>query len=223
MKTPHSQRGFTRLELAVFLIFMGLVIFVTVAFLLSGGAGKKIVGKAARGKAIYNWVQAYANDHHQQFPEAPNNSNEAFRQLFISQYTDDEQQFAIPGDAWLKTAPGGKGMPDNLIGPAPGFPQALEPGECSYAYVTGLDAASQSNLPLLCNAFTETVGVYTTDKSKKGGVMGNRAIWVSVSGAARVADVRDQPGIMEKKQGHDVNVFSPEWGTDLSKVKNPAP
>ncbi|MES2706027.1 MAG: type II secretion system protein [Verrucomicrobiota bacterium] len=220
MKTLRSKRGFTRLELAGVLVLAGFLILVAGPFRISRGRDTKAFSEAKSGKAIYNWLQAYANDHDQVFPVAKNNSNEAFRQLFTGGYLTDEEIFAIPGDAWLKNAPGGKGMPDNKIGPAPDFPNALEPGECSWAYVTGLDAASQSNLPLLSSAFSETTGVYSTDKKRKGGVLGGKAIWVSVGGSAKVAE---GPVVREKKDVRDMDVFGPDWGTNPANMKNPAP
>ncbi|MES2706452.1 MAG: type II secretion system protein [Verrucomicrobiota bacterium] len=223
MKLKRRNQGFTLIEL--------LVVISIIAMLAAGGfasygkimPGVRANATAKTGKAIYNWLQAYANDNDQRFPETQSASNDAYRQLFVKRYLDDEQGFAISNDPWLNNAPGGNKKPDNDIGTEPNFEQALMPGECSWAYVNNLDAASQSNLPLMANAFSESPGVYEKNKNKKGGVFsGTKAVWVSVGGSAKVTDLKDDLMIMEKKGGRDVDVFKSEWGTNGEDVKNPA-
>ncbi|MDB6135517.1 MAG: hypothetical protein JWM59_3760 [Verrucomicrobiales bacterium] len=211
----RGSRGFTRVQLAVALVLTGMVVaagVLVLKFALYPAAKKTAPNLAA--KAIYTWLQAYANEHEERFPQAKDFSNEAFRRLFVMGYLDDETAFAIPGDAWLNHAPGGRKMPDNKIGSAPDFAEALQAGECSYFYVNGLDAASQSNLPLLGNAFSETVGVYSKDKSQKGGILYPKAVWVSVGGSAKVSDLT---------QDLNLEVVQSRWGTNIQDVKNPAP
>jgi hypothetical protein len=75
----------------------------------------------------------------------------------------------------------------------------------------------------MANAFSETIGVYDWDKTKKGGVFrGEKAVWISVGGTAKVTDLKDGLMILEKKDGRDVNVFQSNWGTNAENVKNPA-
>ncbi|MDB6133510.1 MAG: hypothetical protein JWM59_1753 [Verrucomicrobiales bacterium] len=223
VKTRRRNQGFTLIEL--------LVVISIIAMLAAGGFasyGKIMPGVRANAanktaKAIYTWLQAYANENDQTFPQTQNASNDAFRELFKKKYLDDEQGFAIPGDPWLNNAPGGNKKPDNDIGNEPDYTSALSPGECSWAYVNNLDAAAQSNLPLLANAFTETPGTYEKNKAKKGGVFnGLKAVWVSVGGSSKVADLGQTLQIVEKKSSRDVNVFTSEWGTNADDVKNPA-
>ncbi|RYD34776.1 MAG: type II secretion system protein [Verrucomicrobiaceae bacterium] len=220
----QGGRGFTRIQLMVALVLTGIVAAAGLLVLKSKffPAGKKFAANKS-AKAIYTWLQAYANEHDQEFPQAKDFSNEAFRQLFVMGYLDDETTFAIPGDAWLNHAPGGRKMPDNRIGSAPDFAEALQPGECSYFYVTGLDAADQSNLPLLGNAFSETVGVYSKDKTKKGGILYPKAVWVSVGGAARIIDVGEDLRARMAPDGKETPLFPESWGTKIKDVKNPAP
>lgn len=221
----HDSRisGFTRLQLVITLLLAGLLVFGGLAYLNYGERiQKQKMGKLRYGKAIYNWLQAYANDHDQRFPEAEHFSNEAFRQLFVGRYIDAQAEidFGIPGDPWLQNAPGGKAMPDNDIGAAPDFARALMPGECSWYYVTELDAASASTLPLMGNAFSETVGVYSADPAKKGGIFYPRAVWVSVGGSTRFVDVGNSLRVTENRRGSIVDLLE---GTRMENVKNPAP
>ncbi|RYD25860.1 MAG: hypothetical protein EOP86_26745, partial [Verrucomicrobiaceae bacterium] len=228
---PHRSRlgiflgnaGFTRSELnTVITLVMMLAVWVMLPF----GKGHPItpamrVNSASRtGKAIYTWMQAYANDNNGKFPETPDFSNTAFRQFFMAKYLDDEQGFAIPMDAWLNHAPGGNKKPDNDIGGEPDFAQALMPGECSWAYVTGLTPASDPTLPLLGNAFSETIGVYARNRDKKGGVFeGKKAVWISVGGSARVVEPGKDLTVTEEKDGKAINVYSKEWGTVPENVR----
>ncbi|MES2706026.1 MAG: hypothetical protein V4726_05420 [Verrucomicrobiota bacterium] len=220
----QKAKGYTRREL---LVTIGLLAVTMLIFLSRPGFwghGHNPRGASAKtGKAIYNWLQAYANDNNGKFPEAKQFSNEAYRQLFVKRYLDDEQGFAITNDPWLNHAPGGNKKPDNDIGVEPDFARALDPGECSWAYVTGLNTESPPHLPIMGNAFSESIGVYSRDKKKKGGVfLGQKAIWVSVGGSTKVVDLSDNLKIEETKDGRRVNIYQSEWGTKPEDVKNPA-
>ena len=136
---------------------------------------------------------------------------------------DTEKTFAIPGDAWHKNSVSGDGKgPDNIIGTAPDFAQALQHGECAYAYVSGLSRQSNPELPLLANAFSESLGVYTSDKSRKGGVFqGTKCAWVTVGGSAKVGVLSPDFRILEFKDRKKTDVFSQGWGTNPEDIKNP--
>jgi hypothetical protein len=185
--------------------------------------GVKASTASKTGHDIFTMLSAWAGDNDQRFPEATQNSNEAFRELFKKRLVDSEKLFAIAGDAWHKNSPSGDGKgPDNDIGTEPDFQQALTPGECAWAYTTGLETASPSNLPLLANAFSESVGTYSKDKTKKGGVFnGVKNAWVSVTGSAKVGDLSSDFKCMEKKGTKLVDVFGADWGTNPDDVKNP--
>lgn len=224
MSTNRTPFHITWRELIVAtLIIVALIVILHPWWTYGIPRGVRANATAKTGKAIYNWLQAYANNNNDQFPDARQSSNEAFRQLFIKRYLDDEQGFGISNDPWLNNAPGGNKKPDNDIGQVPDFTQALQPGECSWAYVTGLSLKSDPGLPIMANAFSESIGVYSKKKNQKGGVfLGQKAIWISVGGSTKVADLKENLMIMEKKSGHDVNVFREEWGTNQEQVKNPA-
>ena len=226
MKTNHRKQGFTLIEL--------LVVISIIAMLAAGGfAGYSTImpkvkanSAATNGHNIFTMLSTWAQDNDQTFPVATQASNDAFRELFKKRLLDagGEKLFSIPGDFWHNNSPSGdhKG-PYNDIGAEPEFQQALAPGECCWAYVTGLETASGSQLPLLANAFTETVGIYTGDKKKKGGVFnGLRNAWVTVGGAAKAGELSNDYRCMEKKGTKIVDVFSNDWGTNPDDVKNPA-
>jgi len=225
MKTNHRKQGFTLIEL--------LVVISIIAMLAAGGfagyskimPGVKANSAATSGRNIFTMLSTWAQDNDQAFPEATQASNDAFRELFRKRLLDSggEKLFSIAGDAWHDNSPSGdKKGPDNDIGSEPDFNQALAPGECCWAYVTGMDTSSSSQLPLLANAFTESVGVYTGDKKKKGGVFnGIKNAWVSVGGAGKVGELTSDFKCMEKKGTKSVDIFSNDWGTNPDDVKNP--
>ena len=223
MKTNHRKQGFTLIEL--------LVVISIIAMLAAGGfagyskimPGVKANTAATSGRAIHTMLSTWAQDNDQSFPVATQASNDALRQLFVKRLVDTEKLFAIAGDAWHENSPSGdKKGPDNDIGTEPEFQQALMPGECAWAYVTGMETASKSDLPLLANAFTESVGVYAADKKKKGGVFnGIKNAWVTVGGSAKVGELSADFKCTDKRGSKSVDVFSNDWGTNPDDVKNP--
>ena len=222
MKRNLRNKGFTLIEL--------LVVISIIALLAAGGfasygkimPGIKAKSQAKTGREIYNFLQVYANDSDQLFPVGGQYSNEAFRELYKKRLLDNENAFYVAGDPWHAQAPGGIKRPDNDIGTEPDYTQALQQGECAWAYVTGHDTASQSTLPIMANAFSEAIGTYSKDKSKKGGLYeGKKAVWVNVAGAANAVDLKEDLKILDRKGGRDVPVFENDWGTTTENVLNP--
>ena len=112
--------------------------------------------------------------------------------------------------------------PDCNVGTAPEYAEALAPGECAWAYVSGLSTASRSVAPLIANAFTESIGVYSNSKSHRGGVFeGKKAVYVTVGGSAKMPDLSSDFRIKEERGGKKVDIFTEEGGTNPDNVKNP--
>ena len=145
MKLYSSPHGFTRKELLVALaiIFLTACCMDAVFFRGINGQSRRIRVKtiASTAKNLHTMLEAWAGDNNGEFPTAAQSSNQAFRELFKSRLMDDEKPFSIWGDPWLKNSPSGDGKgPDNDIGTAPDFAQALMPGECAFAYVSRPDS-----------------------------------------------------------------------------------
>jgi hypothetical protein len=166
----------------------------------------------------------YAGDHEGVFPTTNSTSNEAYRKL-IPDYIANEKPFWVPGSAWHNQSPNKR--PDDDIGSPPDYAQALERGENHWAYVTGL---TRADLPLIADGFSETIGVYSKDPSKKGGVWkGKKAIVVYVDGSVRwePVDSKSLRVIKKKPEGRtigfpfDADIFSEGWGTKPENVRNP--
>jgi competence protein ComGC len=224
MNKPPRSQGFTRKELLVSFVIVSCLAFYLVRSISQHELRGKTKTAALTARGIHSLLVAWAQDHNGNFPAAPQSSNEAFRELFKAGLVDSEPSFAIPRDAWHKKSPSGNGKgPDNLIGTAPDFPQALMPGECAFAYVSGLSDKSSPQLPILANGFSESLGVYSKDPSHKGGVFkGGTCAWVTVGGSAQAVDLSPDFRVMDTKNGKKTDVFSPEWGTKPDNIKNPA-
>jgi hypothetical protein len=227
MNHRTSSQGFTRKELlvavAIILLSGCCVVAVFLHTLRRDARRIKASTTYKTGHDILTMLSAWAADHNGEFPNAQQYSNEAFRELFKAHLVDTEKLFAIPGDAWHKNSPSGDGKwPDNDIGTAPHFAQALMPGECAWAYVSGLNVKSDPQLPLLANAFSESIGQYAGDKSRKGGVFaGDFCVWMSMSGSAKVGTLNWDYRLLEVKDGQKTDVFSKAWGTNPDNLKNP--
>jgi hypothetical protein len=228
MNHRSSSQGFTRKELLVavaIILLSGCCVVAVFLHTLRRDARRGRVNTTSKtGRDIYTVLSAWAADHNGEFPTARQYSNEAFRELFKAKLVDSENLFWISGDAWHKNSPSGdwKMPPDNEIGTAPDFAEALMAGECAWAYVTGLNQQSDPQLPLLANAFSESVGVYTKDKSRKGGVfLGEKCAWVTVSGSAKASELSPDFRLREIKDGQKSDVFSKAWGTNPDNLKNP--
>ena len=221
MNTPSSHTGFTRKELALAIGLIGTGISCFALAQEPAKASADVTAAAKRARNIHTLLYTWAQDNNQVLPTATQSSNEAFRELFKARIVDDERLFAIPGDAWHNSSTSKKG-PDGNTGTAPEFAEALASGECAWAYVSGWTTASRSDYPLIANAFTESIGVYSNDKSHKGGVFeGKQAIYVTVGGSAFTPDLNDEWRIMAKKGSKTVDVFSNDYGTNPDHVKNP--
>lgn len=224
MRPRSSYQGFTCKECLVTLAVILVLGTCLVSYLYSlTPKTHRALSAATTGRSIHTMLTTWAQDHDQEFPTARQFSNEAFRELFKVRLLDEggEKIFSIQGDAWHKNSASGEG-PDNIIGPAPHFPQALQRGECAYFYVTGLETASASHLPLLGNGFTESLDVYSNNKSDKGGVSQRiKSAYVTVGGSSKVGDLSGDFRILELKNGKKTDVFSKEWGTNPADIKNP--
>ena len=228
MNPQCRHQGFTRKEL---LVALALIFILGTCFAIYGARSSgtydlnrvKAKTTARTAHEIYTLLVTWAEDHDGEFPTAHQFSNEAFRELFKAGLVDDEKTFTIAGDAWHKNSVSGDGKrPDNEIGTAPDFSQALQRGECAFTYVSGLNLASRGSLPLLTNAFSESLGVYTNDKSRKGGVFkGTKCAYITVGGSAKVGDLSPDFRILEMMNGKATDVFSQEWGTNPEDIKNP--
>ncbi len=127
-------------------------------------------------------LRIYSNDNDGAYPQKQNSydqnittSNDAFRSLFPA-YLDNERVFAVTGSKAGPTA-------DNKMEDPS---QILAAGENHWAYVSGLNASSNSNWPLIVD-HTDGTGNYTTKENTFGGTwLGTKAVAIFTDSSARI-------------------------------------
>jgi len=150
------QQGFTLIELLVVITIIAILASLAVP------AFQKVQEKANMSKGINNARQIiislrlYSGDNSGNYPDAAmggaggggggggsvDQSNDIFRQLFISGSINDEMIFACPGTK--------DGVPDGNIGKNdPTYAEALKQNENHWAMTTGLTDSSPSSFPIV--------------------------------------------------------------------------
>jgi prepilin-type N-terminal cleavage/methylation domain-containing protein len=222
MKYQHrAAKGFTLVELLVVITIIALLASIAMPVFTSVQMNGRMTKAAAQARGIHIALTSFAGDNDGAFPAAQSTSNDAYRQL-IPDYIDSEKPFGVSGSAWHKGSRNDAG-PDDDIGNKPDYSTALERGENHWAYVSGLRNDSTSNLPVIADGFTESPGTYLDDPNKKGGVWkGTKAIIVYAGGAAAQEKINKRSFKVEKvRNGSPVDIFSSDFGTDPSNVRNP--
>jgi prepilin-type N-terminal cleavage/methylation domain-containing protein len=223
MKANQRKAGFTLIELLVVIFIVATLAAVAWAaygaLMMPPVRAKQAASQAA---TIHKWIVAYALDGGGAFPISEKSSNEAFRELFKKPFGADEMQFYIPGDPYHNSAKDHK--PDGDKGREPDYAQALETGECAFAYVSGLTESDEGRIPLLANGFGPSPGVWSRVKTERGGVFqGKYAVVCRVTGSVSIHALKDGELMIKeywKGAGQEVNIFSPDFDTP-STILNP--
>jgi prepilin-type N-terminal cleavage/methylation domain-containing protein len=228
MKLKNTQGGFTLIELLVVVAIIAMLATMTFNIgpkILMDAKSKSQLGNAHQ---IHQLLIAYANNNSQVLPNETadkgeiQNSNQAYRQLFVKGLVDDEKMFYIEGCPWH-----GKTKPDGNIGaPEDNYSQALSAGENHWGYVSNLamDDSVPTNVPVIMDGGTDgSPGKWSREPKEKGGLWkGRYAIVVRLSGEAKVTPLDSRTlTVMDKKNGQDVDIFSSQYGSDPQNAKNP--
>lgn len=97
-------------------------------------------------KQVIIALKQFAAENDSNYPDAPTSgftpvsSNQIFRRLFQEGIVTDERIFGCYGSGFV---------PDTRIGTAPGFDQALEPGECHWMLLQGQTDGSPADVPVV--------------------------------------------------------------------------
>ncbi len=210
-----TDKGFTLVELLVVITIIAVLAGVAMPVFNGVQMKAKITAASAQTHGIHIGLMQYASDNDGTFPTAKGNSNDGLKKL-VPRYVENEKPFFVAGSAWHKNSKDGKG-PDNDFGSPPGYEEALTSGENHWAYVTGLTNSSDSNLPLIADGFSESVGVYTNLQTKKGGVWkGTKAIVCYADGSIRSEEVEPTSyKVMKTKGGNKVDLFSSDYNENF--------
>lgn len=143
-ESKPERRGWSVLQILVTLI--AIVLLIGFAMPRHGVINEKANQSAtmANARQIVTALNLYAQDHNGQYPDAnlagASSSNEVFRRLNEEEILQDERIFG---------AKASKYVPDNNIGEAPQFAQALEAGENHWAMTAGVTKDSGVFTPVI--------------------------------------------------------------------------
>lgn len=116
-----------------------LVLFVAAPYLTTVSHLPPAFVAVDNARTISNALHAYAEEHHGRYPDGVT-ANSLLRHLLALGIIDNELLFSA------KNSPH---QPDLLIGEAPDYAQALEPGECHWAVMRGMNINDPGHLALL--------------------------------------------------------------------------
>ncbi|MEZ5301173.1 MAG: type II secretion system protein [Verrucomicrobiales bacterium] len=206
MKRHTTQRGFTLIELLVVITIIAILASIAVPVYNMITERAKKTKALAHAKQIALALKNYAIDEDGVYPTSDNSANEAFRELFNRNF-NSETIFFVAGSAWTPQ------QPDNEVGDAPDYEQALEGGENHWAYVSGLVDSDKGNLPLVADGFSNQVGQYTDGRRDQGGVWkGEDAIIIRNDGSGAQEKLDADFRVMEDRgSGAPVDIFSAEY------------
>jgi prepilin-type N-terminal cleavage/methylation domain-containing protein len=156
--------AFTLIELLVVISIIAILVSIAAPTLSNAVIQGKVVQAMNNARQIGIGLRLFAQDSAGAYPSDRDEqqrpiitSNDAFRQL-IPAYVDNEAVFAIA------SSPVGKRADNKIDSPA----NILERGENHWAYIAGLNAASNSAWPLVVD-HTDGAGHYTDKETEPGG------------------------------------------------------
>jgi prepilin-type N-terminal cleavage/methylation domain-containing protein len=199
-----ASTAFTLIELlvvmAIIAILASIALPVFVGILERGQQTKDL----SNAKQIGLGLRLYSGDHDGLFPAQANplGSNPSFVAL-IPQYIPTEKIFYLAKSAWTPTPP------DELLGSQ----DTLRAGENNFAYVNNLTDTSNPSFPIVADGFSsDTVGLYATDETARGGVWkGKKAIVVRVDSSGAVETVAS-----------DLHVYGPTGAASTADIFVPS-
>lgn len=228
-----ERRGASASRIVAGIIVCGVFLFLgTLALKALAQKGGQMRSLSC-ARSIWCALQLYSGDNDGEFPsyQIKNNqitnipvsdSNAAFAQLFPT-YVQSEQLFWIKGSAFCNA-----NGPDDMIDNPPLEPpvKTLARGENGWAYVVGLTAKSNPNLPIIADGFFDSVRhTYSRDKDQKGGVWnGKKAAVVRMDGSGSMMPI-DQQSMKIPWQSNGASfddLFAPSEANDWLQSNNQA-
>ncbi len=147
MKTKRNQ-AFTLIELLVVITIIAILASLAVpAFTMVQTQGNQMKG-VNNAKQVILSLKQFSKDNNSQYPDSvanpltgslAQNANDAFRFMIQEQIVTDERIFGCPAGL----------NPDNNIGQAPNYGNALMPGENHWAMTGNQTDTTQGNMPIV--------------------------------------------------------------------------
>jgi prepilin-type N-terminal cleavage/methylation domain-containing protein len=147
MKTRRIQyrQGFTLIELLVVITIIAILAGLAVPAFNQVQERARLMQGSSNCRQILISLKSFAGDNNGNYPDGdkaadPQSSNDAFRLLFKRGLLEDERAFTCASSPY---------EPDNNIGEAPDYDEALKAGENHWALTKGLSDSSSGNAPLV--------------------------------------------------------------------------
>ncbi len=207
MKTTKRNRGgFTLIELLVVITIIATLAGLSVPVFARVQENGNITKGSNNARQIYLACSLYSNDNDGRFPRG-DSANAAFRKLVKDKLIEKEDVFGCPGSPYL---------PDNDLGEAPNYAEAVESGENHWMMVNGLTSSSGGAIPLIFENALDTNTNPQWDGAAAGQTLRGRT-WsngrvIICTGDGSVAtyktDNPDGVGSIEPDGKSDKNVFT---------------
>lgn len=204
------RRGFTLIELLVVISIIAIIAAMAMPAFSNFMLKSRMADQLNNGRQIYLSMRNYASEtsHGGSFPAYKDtddantlvqNSNEAF-EILLPRYLDDKRPFANKNSAWCKT-----------VTKSDTTKYRVQPGENDWVYVRGLKDSSNSQWPLLANAFAPGSTTYVVDQSKPGGVWkGTSAVVIWAGGSAEVVETNKDSYFVKRSDKPSADAFQKE-------------
>ena len=137
--TKRKQGGFTLIELLVVITIIATLAGLSVPVFARVQENGNITKGINNVRQIFFGFGLYANDNDGRYPRG-DTANAAFRKLVQDQLIEKEDVFGCPGSPYV---------PDNNLGEAPDYAEAVEANENHWMMVNGLSSSSGGAVPLL--------------------------------------------------------------------------
>lgn len=169
-------------------------------------------------RELYAALSAWAAENDGAFPNEPGDANANFRLLFKAGLLSGEEGFGGPGDGWCLA-----GKPDGVIGSAPDFAKALEPGELSIIYVAGHDASSNSQSVLMIAGIGPVqAGLSSPEATASSRGRRGRVVLLTVNGSAKTWDPPGGDKTRNRPGSHELDWLVEDLGIDPKNLRLPA-
>ena len=224
MKRTRRPQGFSIIEMVIVIVILVVLLGLAIPAALRVRVQGVQMKDLNNGKQIYLGLKLFSTDNDGRFPWADydanlsgpattgtvSNANTAYQNI-CPQYIQSRATFFADKSVWTPR------VPDENASTAP----LSSPGENAYAYVPGLNSNSNQNFPLIADAFSTTVGVYSSVLGEKGGLWkGKNALVVRVDGSTSF-ETCDPKTLKIPGEANQPDLFAPGKGWIPQAPVNP--